>query len=230
MKTKAGTSVQKREPKRNVAVLVSGSGTTVESFIKDFVAGKTETSVGLVITSNPKAGAIDKVDALNATYGLGIETKHIGRQTHPDSAEEEQALIDILSQKEYDAIVLMGYMRKVGPKLVDSFGWRINYTSPYQAKMLNTHPGLLPATKGTYGVHVQERALSQQHTRAGQTLHIVSEEYDEGPTIKENYVEILPEDSPETLFARVQAKEKACIAHDVEQFIIERKKYLEGTL
>ena len=94
--------------------------------------------------------------------------------------------------------------------------------------MLNTHPGLLPATKGLYGVHVQEAVLQQALPQAGQSLHMVAAGYDEGPTVFEHHVPINPSDTAEELFARVQLTEKAYIASDVAAFISSQRHYNEG--
>ncbi len=213
-----------------IAILASGEGTTAEAFIRASAAGQIEPVVGLVIASNPKAGILQRVANLNNELGLSIQTLVIGRSTHPpsdsetlspgqQSKAEEQALLEVLRAGRYAAIVLMGYMKKIGPTLVHEFGWRNDYTSPYQATMLNTHPGLLPATEGLFGVHVQERVLEVGLKEAGQTLHVVAEGYDDGPVVAENMVPVLEGDTPDSLFDRVRAVEREKLPVDVAEFI-----------
>lgn len=95
--------------------------------------------------------------------------------------------------------------------------------------MINTHPGLLPATKGLIGIEVQEYVLDHPGQRAGHTLHVVSEEYDEGPTVVEHEVEIKDGDTSQSLFQRVKASERKYLPDDIADFINEQRKYLNKT-
>jgi phosphoribosylglycinamide formyltransferase-1 len=220
-----------------IAILASGEGTTAESFIRAGADGKITAQAGLVICNNAKAGIFDRVHSLNQELGLAIETTHINGTTHPalrgekvapgaQTASEETAIMEILKAGNFDAIVLMGYMKRVGPLLVHAFGWRPEYTSPFQAMMLNTHPGLLPETKGLYGRFVQEHVLEKDLPFGGQTLHVVAEDYDDGPVIAEHQVATQPGDTPDTLFDRVKAAEKQFLPADVDTFIKNRLEYL----
>ncbi len=226
--------------KSKIAVLASGQGTTAEAFIRAAAAGEVEPQVGLVICNKKDAGVFERIAKLNKELDLKIETVLINGSTHPDTAiepvpgaqtaAEEEAIIDKLLEGKFDLVMLMGYMKKIGPKLVREFGWRPEYQRPYQAMMLNTHPGLLPATKGLIGIHVQEFVLENKLPYGGQTLHVVSEKYDEGPTIAEHKVEVLPGDTPKSLFERVQLIEKTQLPKDVEEFIKKRRQYLSDNL
>lgn len=216
--------------KINIAILASGSGSTAEAFITAVARGEVNATVRLVITNNATAGVLERVARLNQELGLTIETAVINGTTHPaapgeavsrgcQTAAEQQALIDLLKATNIDLVLLLGYMKKVGPRLVHEYGWRPEYTQATQARMLNTHPGLLPATVGYIGVHVQEYVLAKHLPEAGQTLHVVSEAYDDGPIIATNKVAIEPSDTAESLFERVQLAEKAHLPSDVERFI-----------
>lgn len=220
-----------------IAILASGEGTTAETIIRASAEKRIRPEVELVICSREQAGILKRVEGLNREYGLNIACALINARTHPaaDSEKvapgcqtqaEEKAILNMLSNGQFDAIFLLGYMKRVGPKLVRKFGWRPDYTSPYQATMVNTHPGLLPDTKGTYGIHSQEYVLSQGLPYAGQVLHIVAEDYDDGPVVAEHKVKVLPDDTPETLFARVQQTEKQHIPYELEAFITARQRYL----
>ncbi|MEK9196029.1 MAG: formyltransferase family protein [Patescibacteria group bacterium] len=211
-----------------IAILASGSGTTAEAFIVAGAAGKIEAQVGLVICSKKSAGIFDRVERLNSEYGLNIKCVHIGKENYPDSSDEENAILNMLSTEEFDLIALMGYMRKIGPNIVSKYGWRSNYTSPYQAMMLNTHPGLLPESAGMYGRNVQQYTLDSNLSFGGQTLHVVSEGYDEGPIIAEHRVPVAPGDTADTLFAKVQDTEKKYLSEDIDNFIKTRVEYLKG--
>jgi len=218
-----------------IAILASGEGTTAEAFIRASAQNQIEPVVGLIIASNAKAGILQRVVNLNKEYDLDITAIHIGKKTHPPTAAEtvgpgqqtqaeEAAILELLQAGNFDGIVLMGYAKKVGPQLVHTFGWQPNYTSPHQAMMLNTHPGLLPDTKGLFGVHVQEHVLANSLPHGGQTLHIVAEDYDEGPVVIEHKVAVMSDDTADSLFDRVRDTEKSYLPQDVAQFIADRKR------
>ena len=155
-----------------------------------------------------------------------------GRDLEPfervaQAAAEQQAILETLQNGNFDLIALMGYMKRIGPQLIKAFGWQDDYTSMFQAQMVNTHPGLLPDTKGYYGANIQKYVLDNHLPYGGQTLHVVSEEYDAGPIIAEHKVPVEPDDTPDSLFARVQAVEKQYLPGDIEDFINARMDYTE---
>jgi folate-dependent phosphoribosylglycinamide formyltransferase PurN len=189
-----------------------------------------------VIVSRKDAGIFKRIEDLNAEFGLHIECVLINHQTHPaDAAEhvgrgaqtagEEAAILAAILGGNYDLVASLGYMKRIGPDLVDAFGWRPEYTSAFQARMVNTHPGLLPDTKSFYGLHIQEYVLEHHLPYAGQSLHVVSKDYDDGPIIAEHKVPVEPGDTPESLFERVQAVEKQNLPRDIEDFIKARLAY-----
>lgn len=222
-----------------IAILASGGGTTAEAFIRAGQAGEINVDVGLVIISRQEAGVFQRIKSLNKEFGLDIETVLINHKTHPaadgenvnrgdQTAGEEAAILAKLLAGNFDLIALMGYMKRVGPNLIEAFGWLPEYTSVFQAKMVNTHPGLLPDTKGFYGLHIQEYVLEHHLPYGGQTLHVVSEKYDDGPIIAEHKVMVEPGDTAEKLFARVQAVEKKYLPMDIEDFIQARLAYIKS--
>lgn len=220
-----------------IAVMASGSGTTAEAFIRAGQRGEIETTVGLVIVSRKDAGIFERVKNLNSEYGLDIRAVLINSYTHPavgdeiaqpgrQTIAEQQAILDVLEAGNYDLVANMGYMKLIGPKIVEAYGWLDNYTSIYQAKMVNTHPGLLPETKAMFGLNTQAYTLQNNLPYGGQTLHLVGLGYDDGPKIAEHKVTVEPSDTPESLFERVQKVEKQYIATDIESFIKARRAYL----
>jgi phosphoribosylglycinamide formyltransferase-1 len=219
-----------------IAILASGGGTTAEAFIRAGQRGEINVDVGLVISSRQDAGVFQRIEDLNSEYGLHIDCILINHQTHPSdptehvgrgaqTAGEEAAILAAILGGSYDLVALMGYMKRIGPNLVESFGWLPEYTSLFQAKMVNTHPGLLPDTKGFYGEQIQQYVLDHKLPYAGQTLHVVSEEYDDGPIIAEHKVPVEPGDTSASLFERVQAAEKQYLPRDIEDFIKARQAY-----
>jgi len=222
--------------KPRIAILASGGGTTAEAFIRANQAQQIAVDVSLVIVSRADAGIFERIKQLNDEFGLQIETRLISAKTHPAAADEmvergyqtaaeQAAILEALQADNFDLIALMGYMKRIGPNLVAAFGWHTDYRSSFQAMMVNTHPGLLPDTKGFYGQAIQQYVLDHHLPYAGQTLHIVSEDYDDGPIIAEHKVPVEPDDTAESLFARVQATEKQYLPHDIEDFIRARRAY-----
>ncbi len=136
-----------------VAILASGSGSTAEAFVNATVDGRVDAEVGLIVCNNPpeKAGVYARAAKLNALYGLQIEVAHISGQIHPAGNEgrgqtlaESEAICERLRLGGFDHVGLMGYMKQVRDPLIAEYGWLPTYTSKYQARMTNTHPGPLP--------------------------------------------------------------------------------------
>ncbi len=221
----------------SIAILASGSGTTAEAFIRAGQRGEINVDVDLVICSRRDAGIFQRVANLNREFGLHIECILINYKTHPaahgehvgqgeQTSGEEAAILAALLAGNFDLVALMGYMKRIGPHLIEAFGWLPEYTSAFQARMVNTHPGLLPDTKGFYGQQIQQYVLDHHLPYAGQTLHVVSEDYDAGPIIAEHKVPVEPGDTAESLFARVQTVEKQYVPRDTEDFIKARQAYM----
>lgn len=205
---------EQRRP--GIAVLASGSGSTVEAFVHATEAGIVDAQVGLVISNNSTAGVFNRIRRLNRQYGLSIRTKHISGLTHPcgsgkrgeQSLAESEAIAAELYKESFALVALMGYMKKIRGALLD-----------IGLPVVNTHPGPLPQTKGLFGVHVQEAVLEQGLDYSAQTFHLVAEEYDDGPVIAVHRVPVLASDTPDSLFESVQLTEKAYLPIDINTFL-----------
>jgi phosphoribosylglycinamide formyltransferase-1 len=222
--------------KFHIGVLASGSGTTTEAFIRAGQSGQIETGVELVICNNASAGIFDRIKRLNKEFGLHIRCELINGISHPalhdevvpkgtQTKAEEAAILSALQAQPLDAVVQMGYLKRTGPDIVEQFGWQPQYRSNFQTKLLNTHPGLLPITEGLYGIFVQQYVIEHQLPFGGQTLHLVAEKYDDGPTLAEYKVKVMRSDTAESLFERVQEVEKLHVPLDVQNFISGKEAY-----
>ncbi len=167
------------EPPR-LAILISGNGSNLQSIIDAIEKGFLRASISLVLSNNPDA------------YGLTRATRH-GIATrvldHRDFANREafdEALREILDAVSPDLIVLAGFMRILGRAFIDAFPGRI----------LNIHPSLLPAYKG---LNTHQRALDNQETRHGVSIHLVTAELDDGPVLLQGSYPIEPGDIAEDL-------------------------------
>ena len=175
-----------------LGVLVSGSGTGLQNFIDEIAAGRLDAKIQVVISSRPRVLAIDRARQAR------IPTEIVDWRQYGNNEAFSAAVTDVLDRFDIDVVVQAGLLRK--------------YLFPerYRGRVLNTHPGLLPkyGGQGMYGHHVHEAVMAAGETESGCTVHITDEEYDHGPTIIERRVPVLPDDTPDTLAARVQAAER----------------------
>jgi len=220
-----------------IAVLASGGGTTVEAFIHA-TQNNVNAEVGLVVCNNPpdKVGVYDRIKRLNDQYGLDIKTAYINGKMYPggnqgrgQTLEESQAICDLIASGGYDHVALMGYMKEVRGALIDEYGWHPDFKSIYQARMTNTHPGPLPETTDTYGIYTSQRVLKLGMFGIGAsryTMHLVSSGIDLGPIVAESPVDVLADDTPESLFARVQTVEKRQLPIMLGEFLAKQHEYL----
>jgi phosphoribosylglycinamide formyltransferase 1 len=224
-----------------IAVFASGSGTTFRATADAIHDGLVDFDIALVVTDYEDAGVLQKVAEVNRLYGFNIQTEIINKKRYPGGNQgrgqtraEAEALLAALKKYKIDHLALMGCMRIIAPQVVEEWGWRPEYAKKdperqglYHARMSNTHPGILPATGDTYGIHTQEKALELGLDETAHTLHAVSSGVDDGPIIAENRVRVFAPskypselaDTPEGLFARVQRIEKAHLPLDINAFL-----------
>ena len=179
--------------KKNIAVLVSGGGTNLQSILDAQDRGELgESRVTLVISSNPDAYALTRA----AKHG--IPTEVLVRRDFPDIAAYSAAIRDALLKAKADLVVLAGFMTIIDEQVFEAF--------PY--KIINIHPALIPSFcgKGYYGLRVHEAALAKGVKLSGATVHFVIPECDAGPIILQKAVEVRDGDTPETLQKRIMAE------------------------
>lgn len=156
-----------------------------------------------MISDNAGAGAISRAEA------AGIPTTVVSWGDHPDRGSFSRALADAVEESGAKGVVLAGFMRVLAPSFVDRFPDRI----------LNVHPSLLPAFPGARAV---DNALELGVTMTGVTVHFVDEEVDHGPIVTQSPVEVLPDDTVETLHERIKAVEHRVYPEVVEAFVTGR--------
>ena len=173
---------------KNVAVLVSGGGTNLQALINAQMDGIVKSGkITLVISNNPDAYALTRAKD-NGIKTAVISKKELG-------VRFEDQLIKALEENHIDFIVLAGFMCILSEK----------FTSHFANRIINVHPSLIPSFcgKGFYGLHVHEAALSYGVKVTGATVHFVNEIPDGGKIIMQKAVNILENDTPETLQKRV---------------------------
>lgn len=220
--------------KPRIAILASGAGTTAEVVMQAAAQGDLAAEICVVIANRESPGVFERVRTSNESYGTTTQTVYISSKNYPaetdelwtrgqQTAAEEHAILATLEDYSIDIVLLLGYVKLVGDSIVDRYGYKAEYDSPYSANMLNTHPGILPNTKGFFGIHVQEHVLAT-NAPAGHCLFAVDAEYDGGPVLAEHRVAVEEQDTPESLFKRVQQSEKATIVSDVATFIAKKQE------
>jgi phosphoribosylglycinamide formyltransferase 1 len=226
--------------KPKVAILASGEGTTAEAFILGTLFGGIDLEVPLVISDKQHPGVFSRVTALNKIHGFDIDKSYIGPKKYPNRRGEvavrgmtlwqSEEMCKAVAEHDIDHVALMGFMQVVRGDLLQEYGYLPEYDSIYQARMSNTHPGPLPLTAGTFGVHASEKVLEEvangRRKHSAHTVHLVSAGVDGGPVIARNRVDVEPDDTPETLFRRVQAKEKRRLPLDILKFLTGQAEYL----
>lgn len=172
--------------KKKVAVLVSGNGSNLQALIDYTNTNNANFEISIVISNNESAYALSRAKN-NKIKTIIISSK--------DKDRFENTLISVLEEYHIDLIVLAGFMCILSK----------NFTSKYPNKIINIHPSLIPSFcgKGFYGLHVHEAVLEYGVKITGATTHFVNEIPDGGKIIMQKAVEVLPNDTPETLQKRV---------------------------
>ena len=191
-------------------VLVSGSGTNLQALIDRVAAGRLDCAIRLVVSN--RAG----VQALGRAEGAGIPTRVIEHKRFAARAEFEAAIVQALREAGVELVLLAGFDRLIGRTLLGAFPMRV----------MNIHPALLPAFPG---LHAQRQALEHGVKLAGATVHFVDEETDHGPIIVQGAVPVLPDDTEETLRARILEVEHEIYPLAVQLFA-EGRLAVEGRL
>lgn len=188
----------------NLVVFASGNGSTLQSIIDAIKEKKLEANISLVVSNNPNAFALSRARE------SGIPTYTI-KEKEPEKVDEE--LSKVLSKIDINLIVLAGYLKLIGKKLLSKYS------------IINTHPALLPkyGGKGMYGMNVHRAVIEAKEEYSGVTLHYVNSEYDRGPTIMQTRVKVMPNDTPEDLAKRVQAAEKIQLVEALKSFVQNNK-------
>jgi phosphoribosylglycinamide formyltransferase 1 len=170
-----------------LAVLLSGTGRTLQNFLDLIEKGELDAAVEVVVSSNNTALGLQRA------RDAGIPTHVVRRRDFETSDAFSDAITKVLDRYEIDVVVGAGFTQLY------------KYPPRFEGRMLNVHPALLPeyGGQGMYGHHVHEAVIAAGETESGCTVHIASYEYDKGPIVVQKRVPVLPDDTPETLAARV---------------------------
>ena len=168
-----------------IGALVSGGGTNLQAILDAIDKGGINAEVRAVVSSKEGAYALERAKA------KGIENTVIRKKDFENAGDYEKALAKYFEDRDIDLIVLAGFMVILGPDFINEFENRI----------MNIHPALIPSFcgEGYYGLHVHEAALKAGVKVTGATVHFVTAECDAGPIILQKAVDVMDDDTPETL-------------------------------
>ena len=176
-----------------VAVFISGGGTNLQSLIDAARAGTLQAEIALVVSSRKKAYGLQRAT------DAGIESFVFRIKAYETPQAAEQDLMKQLANHHIDYIALAGYLSLLPAAVVRA----------YRHRIVNIHNALLPkyGGKGMYGHHVHEAVLAAGDLESGPTVHVVDEIYDNGQILEQVRVPVLPDDTADTLAARVLKEE-----------------------
>ena len=185
--------------KKRLGILLSGRGSNFIAIADNNAAGKVDAEIAVVISNRADAPGIEvaKQRGLNAQV---IPSKGRGREEH------DTAVIGALRSAQVDLVILAGYMRLLSPDFIHAFPQQI----------LNIHPSLLPAFPG---LDAQRQALEYGVKVTGCTVHFVDEHLDHGPIIVQRTVPVLPNDTEETLSARILEQEHIAYCEAIQKVV-----------
>ena len=185
---------------KRISIFVSGNGTNLQR-IAEYFKDNNDIEIVNVVCNNPKAYSIERAK------NLGIPVRMVNRQDFNSPAFTQE-----MADLKLDLIVLAGFLWKIPSSLVQA----------YPQKIINIHPALLPkyGGKGFYGEHVHEAVVAAKEAFSGITIHYVNEIYDNGEILLQAYTKLDPDETPDTLAAKIHKLEQAYFPVVIEQLLV----------
>jgi phosphoribosylglycinamide formyltransferase-1 len=198
-----------------LGVLVSGGGTNLQAIIDAIEAKRLDAAIRVVLSNRSDAFGLARAKNHHIPTAVLDHKKFSGREAY------DEALVAILKERGVELVILAGFMRLLSPVLVQAYSNRI----------MNIHPALLPAFPGLHG---QKQALEYGVRFAGCTVHFVNEECDQGPIIIQAVVPAYPDDTEESLSARILKQEHLIYPKAIQLYaegrlrVVGRKVLVDG--
>jgi phosphoribosylglycinamide formyltransferase-1 len=193
---------------RLIGVLISGRGSNLQALIDAAAAGTLGGTIAVVISNKPLAPGLERARA------AGIETLVLDHRASASRDEYDRAVARVLQDRGVELVCLAGFMRLIGPPLLEAF----------RDAILNVHPSLLPSFPG---VDAQRQALEHGVKISGATVHLVTGELDGGPIVLQSAVPVRDDDTVDMLSARILIEEHR-IYPDAVRILLGRQWRLEG--
>ena len=193
---------------QNIVVLISGSGSNMlaiaQAAQREQWQDRFQARIACVISNRPQAGGLAKATEMGLATQV-VDHTAFASQSHPRDAFDS-ALMQAIDAHRPTLVVLAGFMRILTP----------GFVVHYQGRLLNIHPSLLPAFPG---LHTHQRAIDAGCRFAGATVHQVTVDLDDGPILAQAVVPVLPDDSADSLAARVLTQEHLIYPRVVAQLL-----------
>jgi phosphoribosylglycinamide formyltransferase 1 len=196
---------------KNIVILISGRGSNMEAIVQACASEAWPARIAAVISNKPEAAGLLFAQA------RGIATAVVDHKAYPDRDAFDAALAQAVQAHAPDVLVLAGFMRILTPRFVQQF----------EGRLVNVHPSLLPAFTG---LHTHRRAIEAGCKVAGATVHFVTAELDHGPIIAQATVAVRPDDTEETLSARVLAREHEMYPRAVRWLVSDQLRVERGVV
>ncbi len=186
-----------------ISVLVSGEGTTLDALAELAERGQLPARIVLVLANRSGIGALEKARR------RGLPTVVVPSRDAPVEPWAERVSQELASRGT-ELVVLAGFLRILPASWVER----------WKGRVINIHPALLPrhGGRGMYGSHVHEAVLAAHETETGATVHLVTSPIDAGPILTQRSIPVLPDDTPDTLRARLHPLEVALLAETIGRF------------
>ncbi|MBR4431465.1 MAG: phosphoribosylglycinamide formyltransferase [Clostridiales bacterium] len=200
-----------------IAVFVSGGGTNLQAIIDNTKDGiLKDIEIVLVLSSSKDAYALERA------ANNGIKSCVVSKKDFDSIEAWDEAVVKAVDESGAELIVLAGYLSLMGPKVV----------AKYSNRIINIHPALIPSFcgAGMYGIRPHKAALAKGVKVSGATVHFVNENYDEGPILLQKAVDVLPDDTPETLQRRIMEQCEWKILPQAIRLIADGKVIIENNI
>lgn len=193
---------------KSIAIFASGSGSNFQAIVDAAQAGEIDANIALLVCDQRQAYVIERAKV------SGIPSFVFKVKDYSSKEEYEREIVAELKKKNVEFIVLAGYMRLIGPTLLNE----------YEGRIVNIHPSLLPAFPGKDAIG---QAIAAGVRQTGVTVHYVDAGMDTGPIIAQETVEISPDDSKEAVEAKIHAVEHQLYPSVLQMLMIQGGKVNE---
>jgi phosphoribosylglycinamide formyltransferase 1 len=185
---------------RNIAVFASGNGSNFQAILDQLQLGNIEARIGLVVCDKPQAGVIGRAESANIPVFSFVPKEYESKEHF------ERVILEALQKHQIDLVVLAGYMRLIGPTLLDAF----------PNKIVNIHPSLLPSFPGKDAIG---QAYQAGVKITGVTVHFVDAGMDTGPIIAQQAVEIANEDTIDSITEKIHNVEHVLYPKVIQELV-----------
>jgi phosphoribosylglycinamide formyltransferase-1 len=187
-----------------IGVLASHQGTNFQAIANACQQGRVQANVALLICNNSDAPVMARARK------SGVPAVHLSSLTHPSSGALDETMNNHLVDEDIDLVVLAGYMKKLGPRVL----------AAYRDRIINVHPSLLPRHGGAgfYGSRVHKAVIESGDSETGATVHLVNDDYDMGKTLLQAKIKVNADETPDSLAERLYPIEHELLIEVIQQF------------